>query len=49
LQVERPPAGTGRNPDSRAYRDKRDLKKLKELNIIKRIGADKGGYWEVVE
>ena len=28
---------------------KRDLKKLKELNIIKRIGSDKTGYWEVVK
>jgi len=22
---------------------------LKELNIIKRIGPDKGGHWEVIE
>lgn len=25
----------------------REIKKLKELNIIKRIGSDKTGYWEV--
>ena len=23
------------------------IKKLKELNLIKRIGPDKGGYWEI--
>ncbi len=28
---------------------KRDLKKLKELKLIKRIGPDKSGYWEVVK
>ena len=27
----------------------RDLKKLKEQNIIKRIGPNKGGYWEVIK
>jgi len=26
----------------------RDLKKLKELNIVKRVGSDKTGYWEVI-
>lgn len=25
------------------------LKQLKEQNIIRRVGADKGGYWEVVK
>ena len=25
------------------------LKQLKEHNIIRRVGADKGGYWEVVK
>ena len=24
------------------------IKKLKELNMIKRIGPDKGGYWEIL-
>jgi ATP-dependent DNA helicase RecG len=28
---------------------KRDIVKLKEQNIIKRIGPDKGGHWEVVK
>ena len=28
---------------------KRDIKKLKEDRKIKRVGPDKGGYWEVVE
>ena len=28
---------------------KRDLKKLKSQNIIKRIGSEKNGYWEVLE
>jgi ATP-dependent DNA helicase RecG len=23
------------------------IKKLKELNLIKRIGPDKGGYWKI--
>ncbi len=27
---------------------KRDLKKLKELNLIKRIGPAKGGHWEII-
>ena len=27
---------------------KRDLKKLRKINIIDRIGSDKSGYWEVV-
>jgi len=27
---------------------KENIKKLKNKNIIKRIGPDKGGYWEVV-
>ena len=27
---------------------KRDLKKLKELNFIQRIGSDKAGYWELI-
>jgi predicted HTH transcriptional regulator len=26
-----------------------NLKKLKEQNKIRRVGADKGGYWEVIE
>ncbi|HED08782.1 MAG TPA: HTH domain-containing protein, partial [Ignavibacteria bacterium] len=26
----------------------RDLKKLRELNLIRRVGSDKTGYWEVV-
>ncbi len=25
-----------------------NIKKLKEQGIIRRIGPDKGGYWEVV-
>ena len=28
---------------------KRDLKKLRELNIIKRVGPDKGGHWEIIK
>ena len=28
---------------------KRDLEKLKELNLIKRIGPAKGGHWEVID
>lgn len=28
---------------------KRDFKKLKELNIIKRIGSDKTGYWKIIK
>lgn len=27
---------------------KRDIQKLKEQNIIKRVGANKGGYWEII-
>ncbi len=27
----------------------RDIKKLKELKIIERIGSDKTGYWEILE
>jgi ATP-dependent DNA helicase RecG len=26
----------------------RNLKKLQEMNKIKRVGPNKGGYWEVV-
>ena len=26
----------------------RALKKLKELNLLRRIGADKNGHWEVL-
>jgi len=28
---------------------KRDLNKLKDMNVIQRIGPDKGGYWQVIE
>ncbi len=28
---------------------KRDLNKLKSLNLIKRIGPAKGGHWKVTE
>ncbi len=28
---------------------KKQIVKLKKKGIIKRIGADKGGHWEVVE
>jgi ATP-dependent DNA helicase RecG len=28
---------------------KRDFKKLKELNLIKRVGTDKTGRWELVK
>jgi ATP-dependent DNA helicase RecG len=28
---------------------KRDLKKLKKLNIITRIGSDKTGYWQIIK
>jgi len=28
---------------------KRDIEKLKEKNKIKRVGSDKGGYWQVIE
>jgi ATP-dependent DNA helicase RecG len=26
-----------------------NIEKLKKKNIVKRIGADKGGYWEVIK
>lgn len=35
------------NVDSKTI--KRDLEKLKKQGILKRIGPDKGGYWEVSE
>ena len=28
---------------------KKNLKKLKEKNLIKRVGANKDGYWEIIE
>ena len=28
---------------------RRDMKILKEMNYIKRIGSDKSGYWEVLD
>jgi len=28
---------------------KYQIKKLKDKGIIKRVGPDKGGYWEVIE
>jgi ATP-dependent DNA helicase RecG len=28
---------------------KYNLKRLQELNIIERIGSDKGGYWHILE
>ncbi len=28
---------------------KRALSKLKELNLIKRVGSDKNGYWEILQ
>ena len=28
---------------------KKNLKKLKEKNMIRRIGANKDGYWEIIE
>jgi ATP-dependent DNA helicase RecG len=28
---------------------KKNIKQLKERDKIKRIGPDKGGYWEVIE
>ena len=28
---------------------KRDITKLKEKGILKRIGPDKGGHWEIVD
>ena len=27
----------------------KNMKKLQELGIIKRVGADKNGHWEVIE
>ncbi len=27
---------------------KRDVVKLKQKGLLKRIGPDKGGYWEIV-
>jgi predicted HTH transcriptional regulator len=27
----------------------RDLEKLKDLGLIKRVGPDKGGHWEIRE
>ena len=27
----------------------RDLTELKSLNILRRVGPDKGGYWEIIE
>ena len=27
---------------------KRELKKLKEINLIKRVGSDKAGHWEII-
>lgn len=28
---------------------KRDLGKLKKLGVLRRVGSDKGGYWEIIE
>jgi ATP-dependent DNA helicase RecG len=28
---------------------KRDIESLKEDGIVRRIGPDKGGYWEVIK
>ena len=28
---------------------KRDIDKLRELKKIKRVGPDKGGYWEILK
>jgi len=28
---------------------KRDLNKLKNMNLIQRIGPDKGGYWQIIQ
>ena len=28
---------------------KKNIKKLKEKNLIKRVGANKDGYWEIIE
>ena len=27
----------------------KQIRKLREAGIIKRIGADRGGYWEIIE
>jgi len=27
----------------------RDLEKLKAISLIEHIGADKGGYWKIIE
>ena len=28
---------------------KKNIRKLKDANLIRRVGPDKGGHWEVVE
>jgi len=28
---------------------KRDLKQLRKLNLLKRVGSDKAGYWEIIQ
>jgi len=28
---------------------KRDIEELKKLGRLKRIGSDRGGYWEVIQ
>ena len=28
---------------------KRDLKKLKEMKLVKRVGSDKAGFWEIIK
>ena len=28
---------------------RRDIQKLKELNVIRRVGPLKGGHWEIVQ
>ncbi len=28
---------------------KRDIRKLRQLNLIKRIGSDKTGFWQIIE
>ena len=33
----------------RDFRIKYNIRKLREKGIIKRIGPDKGGHWEVIE
>ena len=27
---------------------KKDIRKLKDANLLRRVGPDKGGHWEVV-